>query len=78
MLSNKKITPIVTELVIRCRELNISLVFVTQSYFPVPKNIRLNCTQYFIIPYLIIHLILIVKTLSLFTKNVFAKPYSFL
>ena len=70
MLSNKKITPIVTELVIRCRELNISLVFITQSYFPVPKNIRLNCTQHFIIPYLIIHLILTVKTLSIFTKNV--------
>ena len=48
MLSSKKLTPIVTELFIRDRKLNISLVFVTQSYFAVPKNIRLNSTHYFI------------------------------
>ena len=42
MLSNKKLNPIVTELFIRRRKLNISLVFTKQSYFAVPKNIRLN------------------------------------
>ena len=46
MLSNKKLNPIVTELFIRGRKLNISLVFITQSYFAVPKNIRLNSTHY--------------------------------
>ena len=48
MLSNKKLNPIVTELFVRDRKLNISLVFITQSYFAVPKNIRLNSTHYFI------------------------------
>ena len=48
MLSNKNLNPIVTELFIRGRKLNISLVFITQSYFAVPKNIRLNSTHYFI------------------------------
>ena len=48
MLSNKKLNPIVTELLIRGRKLNISLVFITQSYFAVPKNIRLNSTHYFV------------------------------
>ena len=37
MLGNKKLNPIVTELFIRRRKLNISLAFITQSYFPVPK-----------------------------------------
>ena len=48
MLINKKLNPIVTELFIRGRKLNISFLFITQSYFVVPKNIRLNSTQYFI------------------------------
>ena len=48
MLSNKKLNPIVTELFIRGRKLNISLVFITQSYFTVTKNIRLNSTHYFV------------------------------
>ena len=43
-----KLNPIVTELFIRGRKLNISLVFITQSYFAVPKNIRLNSTHYFV------------------------------
>ena len=38
MLNNKTINPIVTELFIRGRKLNISLVFITQSYFAVPKK----------------------------------------
>ena len=48
MLSNK-LNPIATELFITGRKLNIYLVFITQSYFAVPKDIRLNCTHYFII-----------------------------
>ena len=48
MLSNKKVNPIVTEFFIRGRKLNTSLAFVTQSYFAVPKNIRLNSTLYFV------------------------------
>ena len=43
MLSNKN--PVVTDLFIRRRKLNISLVFITQSYFAVSKNIRLNSTK---------------------------------
>ena len=42
ILSNKKLNPIVTELFIRERKINISLVFITQSYFTVPNNIRIN------------------------------------
>ena len=45
---NKKLNPIVTELLIRERKLNIYLVFITQSYFAVPKSIRLNATHYFV------------------------------
>ena len=48
MLSNKKSNPIVTKLFIRGRKLNIYLVFITQFYFAVPKNIRLNSTNYFV------------------------------
>ena len=44
----KKLNPIVTELFIRGRKLNISIIFITQSYFSVPKNLRLNATHYFI------------------------------
>ena len=48
MLSNKKPNPIVNELFIRGRKLNISLAFISQSYFTVPKNIRLNSKHYYI------------------------------
>ena len=48
MISNKKLNPIVTELFIRCRKLNISLVFISQSYFKVPKDVRNNSTHFFI------------------------------
>ena len=48
MLSNKKFNPIVTELFIRRRRLNISPAFIIQSYFPVPKSITLNSSNYFI------------------------------
>ena len=43
-----KLNPIVTELFIRGRKLNISVVFMTQSYFKVPKDITLNSTHFFI------------------------------
>ena len=48
MVSNKRINPVVTAFFIRGRKLNISLVFITKSYFAVPKNIKLNSTHYFI------------------------------
>ena len=48
MVHNKKLNSIVTELFIRGRKLNISLVFITQSYFKVPKDVRLNTTHFFI------------------------------
>ena len=48
MINNKKLNSIVTELFIRGRKLNISLVFITQSYFKVAKDVRLNVTYFFI------------------------------
>ena len=48
MLSNKKRNPIVAELFITGRKLTISLIFITQSYFAIPKNIRLNSMHYFV------------------------------
>ena len=48
IMRNKKFQAIIKELFIRCRKLNISLVFVTESYFSVPKDARLNTTHYFI------------------------------
>ena len=48
MINNNKLNSIVTELFIRGRKLNISLVFITQSYFKVPKDVRLNTSHFFI------------------------------
>ena len=48
MLINIKLNPIVTKLFFRGRKLNISLGFITQSYFKVPKEVRLNTTHLFI------------------------------
>ena len=48
MINNKKLNPIVTELFIRGRKLGISIVFITQSYFKVPKDVRLNSKHFFI------------------------------
>ena len=80
MISNKKLNSIVTEVFIRGRKLNISLVFRTQSYFAVPNNIKLNSTHYFVMKIpnkrelqpirLIIILILTFKTLWIFIKGV--------
>ena len=47
MINNKKLNLVVTELLIRGRKLNISIVFITQSYFKVPKDVRLNSTHFF-------------------------------
>ena len=48
IMTNKRFEAIIKELFIRYRKLNISLVFITQSYFPVPKGVRLNSTHYLI------------------------------
>ena len=48
MINNKKLHSIVTELFIRGRKLNTSLVSFIQSYFKVPKNVKLNSTHFFI------------------------------
>ena len=48
MINNNKLDLIVTELFIRCIKLNISILFITQSYFKVPKDVRLNSTHFFI------------------------------
>ena len=46
MINNKKLNSVVTELFIRGRKLNISLVFITPSYFKIPKDVRLNSTYF--------------------------------
>ena len=48
IMTNKKFQSIIKELFIRCRKLNISLIFITPSYFSVPKDVRLNSTHYLI------------------------------
>ena len=48
MIHNKKLNSIVTKLLIRGKKLNISLVFITQSFFKVPKDVRLNTSHFFI------------------------------
>ena len=48
IMTNKTFQAIIKELFIRCTKLNISLVFITQSYFSVPKDVRLNSTHYLI------------------------------
>ena len=51
MIKNKKLNPVVTELFIRGRKFNISILFITQSYFKVPKDVRLNSTHFFIMKF---------------------------
>ena len=48
MINNKKLNSTVTEMFIRSSKLSISLVFITQSYFRVPEDVRLNSTHFFI------------------------------
>ena len=47
MINNKKLNPIEFELFIRGRKLNISIVFIIQSYFKVTKDVRLSSTHFF-------------------------------
>ena len=68
MINNKKLNPIVTELFIRGRKTNISIVFIMQSYLKVPKDVRLNSTNFFIMKIMIMKIY----------KKCTAKPYSFL
>ena len=49
IMNNKRFQAIIKELFIRCRKLNISLAFIIQSYFSVPKEVRLNSTHYLIV-----------------------------
>ena len=48
IINNKKLNPVVTELFIRGRKLNISIAFIIQSYFKEPKDVKLNSTNFFI------------------------------
>ena len=48
IMNNKKFQAIIKELFIKCRKLNLFLVFITESYFSVPKEVRLNSTHYLI------------------------------
>ena len=48
IMSSKKFKAIIKKFFIRCRKLNISIVFITQSYFRTPKDARLNSTHYVI------------------------------
>ena len=48
-MRSEKFKVIVKELFIRCRKLNISIVFITQSYFRTPKDVRLNSTHYILL-----------------------------
>ena len=88
IIHNEKLNSIVTELFIRGRKLNNSLVFITQSYFKVPKDVRLNTSHFFIaeIPNKIeLQQIAINHSSDITTKdftNIYRKctvgPYSFL
>ena len=49
MIINKKLNPVVTELFVGGRKLNIPIIFIMQSYFNVPKEVRLNSTHFFIL-----------------------------
>ena len=48
MINNKRRNSVVTELFVRGRKVDISIVFFTQSYFKLPKDVRLNSTHFFI------------------------------
>ena len=88
MINKKKLNSMVTELFIRGRKLNISLVFIRQSYFKVPKDVKLNTTHFFIMKILNkreLQQIAINHSSDISTKdfiNIYKKctnkPYSFL
>ena len=82
IMNNKKFQVTIKELFFSCRKLNISLVFITQSYFSVPKEVRLNSTHYLIMK---IHQIAInhsagidYKDFMKIYKRCTSEPYSFL
>ena len=86
VIHNKRLNSIVTKLFLRGRKLNISLVFITQLYFKVPKDVRLNTSHFFIakIPNKRKLQIVINHSLDINTKdfaNMYrkctAEPYSF-
>ena len=87
IISHKKLNPVATELFIRGRKLNISLAFISLSYFAAPKKITLNSTQYFIMKIpnkqelqkiaFSLHQTLTFKTSWIYAKNCTAKPFSF-
>ena len=73
IMGNKKFQAIIKELFIRCRKLNISLAFITQSYFLVQKDVRLNSAHYFIMKKTLQSIILQTLTITIlrkFTENV--------
>ena len=88
MINNKKLNPVVTELFIRGRKSNISIVFITQSYFKGPKDVRINSTNFFIMKLLNkseLHQIALnhssdidFKDFMKIYKKSTAEPYSFL
>ena len=87
-INNKKINLVVTDLFIRSRKRNISIVFITQSFFKVPKDVRLNSTHFFIMKIpnerelqqiaLNLSSDIDFKNFSKIYKNCTAKPYYFL
>ena len=83
MINKNKLNPVVTELFIRGRKLNISIAFISQSYFKVPKNVRLNSTH-FLIMKIELRIALnhssdiVFKGFMKIYKKCIAKPYSFL
>ena len=80
VISNKKLSPILTELFIRREKLNISTIFTTQTYFKIPKDVRLNsrhfllgklkATKSFNKLHVVIHQISTLKTLWIIIKNI--------
>ena len=87
MVHDKKLDSVVTELFIRGRKLDISLVFITQSYFKVPKDVRLNTTHFLSQKFQIeenlnklqknIHQTLVIKILLISIENVLLKHICF-
>ena len=88
MINNRKLDSIVTELFIRGKKLNISLVFIMKSYFKVPKDVTLNTTHFFIakipnkseLQQIAINHLSDISTKDFINiyKECTAKPYSFL
>ena len=77
MINNKKLNSIVTELFIRGSKLNISIVFMTQSYFKVPKNVTLKTNHFFIAKILNKKELREIERNHSLDKPYKCKPYSF-